>query len=175
MEGRLVLVRTLTAWAVAAVLLIVSLVPFFVADARVLAPSFSRLYAPVVLLLPPWSAALLASSLVTAFVLAGHAAGFVRIARPLLIVVTGAWVFDATGFWRVILPVNQLIGAESVGDLFRLAAQNLSEDWQIGGSLVGWMMLVAIVALAVGLEIVSSRKKGDQNRSDSTPASVEAP
>jgi hypothetical protein len=153
------LVRTLIAWAVAAVLLIVGLVPFVVADARVLAPPLSRLYAPLVLLLPPWSAALLAASLATAFVLVGHAAGFVRTARPLLIVVAAAWVFDATGFWRVILPVDQLIEAQSVGDMFRLTAQNLREDWQIGGSLVGWIMLVMIVSLAVGLEIVLSRKQ----------------
>lgn len=159
--------RISIAWVASVVLAIVGLVPFFTGGAGVIDPPLSKLYAPpltglyapLVFVLPPWAAALFAASLVLVFVLVGGAVGFAGLSRPLLVIVLGAWVLDATGFWNVGLPVGRLVEAESVGDMFRLTAQNLHVEWLIGGSLLGWIMLLLVIALAIGMEIVLSRRR----------------
>ncbi len=159
--------RTLIAWLIAVVLAIGGLVPFFTASARVITPPVTRLYAPLVFIVPPWSAVLFAASFVLAFALAGGVLRFAGTTRPLLIVVTGAWVLHATGFWRIGLPVDRLVEAESAGDMFRLTSRNAHEDWVIGGSQLGWAFLVVVVVLSVVVEMILSRKKV-QGRADAS-------
>jgi hypothetical protein len=138
---------------------IAGVMPLLAGSARVILPSLRRVDGPMVFVLPSWSAMLLALSFVVIFVLVAGALRFASIARPLLILVAGAWTLHATGFWRVGLPVDRLVGAESVGAMFRLTTRNFHEDWQIGGRLLGWMMLIVVLVVAVAVEIILSRRK----------------
>lgn len=151
--------RTLLAWLIAGIMAIAGVMPLLTGSARVIRAPLRRIYAPMLFVVPPWSAMLLALSLVLAFVLAAGVLRFASIARPLLILVTGAWTLHATGFWRVGLPVDRLVGAESVGDMFRLTARNSHEDWHIGGSQLGWMMLGVVLVVAITVEIILSRRR----------------
>lgn len=150
--------RTLLARSTVAVLTIGGLVPFFTGAARVIVPPITRLAAPLALVLPFWSALLFGVSFVLACALLQRSLRFTSTTRPLLLIVAGAWALDATGFWRLGLPVDRLTQAESVRAMFELVARNLHEDWVIGGSLLGWIILTVIVVLAVTLEAILSRK-----------------
>lgn len=151
--------RTLLAWVIAGIMAIAGVMPLLTGSARVIRAPLRRIYAPMLFVVPPWSAMLLALSLVLAYVLLAGALRFASIARPLLILVAGAWTLHATGFWRVGLPVDRLVGAESVGAMFRLTTRNFHEDWQIGGSLLGWMMLIVVLVVTIAAEKMLSRRK----------------
>lgn len=152
--------RASIAWLIAVVLVIGGAVPFATGSANMIVTS-SFIVGPealAVVMLPFWSATFFAASFVLVFALVGERVGFAGITRPLLVVVTGAWALDAINFWNV-EPHVRLVSSDSVGTMFRAAARGLRGYWSIGGSQIGWIMLVMVVALAVGLEIALSRRR----------------
>ncbi|HZK49290.1 MAG TPA: hypothetical protein VFD74_06800 [Thermoleophilia bacterium] len=157
--------RTVMAWVVAAVLAIGGVVPFFTGAASMLYLS-TPAQGPqplVVIYLPFWSAALLVPSSLLVFVLVGRAVGFARFARPLLIMATGAWALDITGFLRV-GPSGSLVLTQPAGAMFRQVVRSLRETWSVSGPQIGWIMLVGVFVVAVLVEMMLSRKKAQRVR-----------
>lgn len=98
--------------------------------------------------------------------LTGGALRFASTTRPLFVLVTIGWALHATGFWRVGLPVDRLLSAESVSDMFQLTARNFHENWLIGGSRLGWIMLGVVLVVTIAVETILSRRKARLGQAD---------